>query len=83
VDLPLVAFFVIAPAILVIFHFYVFLQLYGLATKPREYNELLREQVQADSDRQRMRQRLDTFLSCNFWLVRKSSEVTFRASRCG
>src|SRR6476661_10787944 len=42
VDLPLVAFFVIAPATLVIFHFYVFLQLYGLATKAREYNELLR-----------------------------------------
>src|SRR4051794_7921783 len=30
VDLPLVGFFVLAPLILVIFHFYVFLQLYGL-----------------------------------------------------
>ena len=33
-----------------------------LATKAREYNGLLKEQVQADSDRQRVRQRLDTFL---------------------
>ena len=47
VDLPLVGFFVLAPAILVIFHFYVFLQLYGLAAKAREYNGLLKEQVQA------------------------------------
>src|SRR3954454_15478781 len=66
VDLPLVAFFVVAPAILVIFHFYVFLQLYGLATKAREYNDLLKEQVQPNSDRQRMRQRLDTFLVLQF-----------------
>ena len=66
VDLPLVAFFAIAPAILVIFHFYIFLQLYGLATKAREYNDLLNEQVQADSDRQRVRQRLDTFLVLQF-----------------
>ena len=77
-DLPLVAFFVIAPAILVIFHFYVFLQLYGLATKPREYNELLREQVQADSDRQRMRQRLDTFLVVQFLAGPKEQRSYFQ-----
>jgi hypothetical protein len=33
VDLPLVGFFVLAPILLVIFHFYVFLQLLGLAAK--------------------------------------------------
>src|SRR3954447_6944162 len=66
VDLSLVAFFVVAPAILVIFHFYVFLQLYGLAAKAREYNDLIKEQVQVDSDRQRVRQRLDTFLVLQF-----------------
>src|SRR3954447_23044887 len=33
VDLPLVAFFAVAPTVLVIFHFYVFLQLLGLAAK--------------------------------------------------
>src|SRR3954453_6930696 len=66
VDLPLVVFFVVAPAILVIFHFYVFLQLYGLAAKAREYNNLLKEQARIDSDRQRVRQRLDTFLFLQF-----------------
>jgi uncharacterized protein YjbI with pentapeptide repeats len=66
VDLPLVVFFAVAPAILVIFHFYVFLQLYGLATKAREYNALLQEQAHAESDRQRVRQRLDTFFVLQF-----------------
>jgi hypothetical protein len=82
VDLPLVGFFVLAPAILVIFHFYVFLQLYGLSTKAREYNDLLKEQAQTESDRQRVRQRLDTFFVLQFWVVRRSSEPTFKASRC-
>src|SRR5215210_3301318 len=50
VDLPLVAFFVVAPAVLLIFHFYVFLQLYGLAAKAQEYNGLLKQQVRIDTD---------------------------------
>src|SRR5215813_264656 len=41
VDLSLVSFFVVAPLLLVIFHFYVFLQLLGLASKARDYNTLL------------------------------------------
>jgi uncharacterized protein YjbI with pentapeptide repeats len=69
---------VVAPAILVIFHFYVFLQLYGLATKAREYNDLLKEQVQADSDRQRMRQRLDTFLVLQFLAGPKEQRHQFQ-----
>ena len=32
VDLPLVGFFAVAPTVLLIFHFYVFLQLAGLAS---------------------------------------------------
>jgi uncharacterized protein YjbI with pentapeptide repeats len=64
VDLPLVAFFVVAPALLVIFHFYVFLQLYALATKARDYDDLLKEEL--ESSRQRSRQRLDTFLVLQF-----------------
>src|SRR3954470_17095693 len=46
VDLPLVGFFVLAPLILVIFYFYVFLQLYGLAATARDYNVLVKEQVE-------------------------------------
>src|SRR6478752_3965733 len=66
VDLPLVGFFVLAPAILVIFHFYVFLQLYGLAATAKEYNGLLENQVKADHHRQLVRRRLDTFLVVQF-----------------
>ena len=81
VDLPLVAFFVVAPAILVIFHFYVFLQLYGLATKAREYNDLLKEQVQATATGSACGSGLTRSLYCNSWLVRRSSGHTFKASR--
>jgi hypothetical protein len=42
VDLPLVGFFVVAPTVLAIFHFYVFLQLLALAAKARYYDVLLR-----------------------------------------
>src|ERR1700757_4097056 len=38
VDLPLVGFFVVAPTILVIFHFYLFLQLLGLAIRAKDYS---------------------------------------------
>jgi hypothetical protein len=44
VNLPLAAFFVVAPVVFVIFHLHVFLQLYGLATKAREYDGLLKHQ---------------------------------------
>jgi hypothetical protein len=40
VDLPLVGFFMMAPAVLVILHFYVFLQLVGLANKAKACAEL-------------------------------------------
>src|SRR5882672_2032782 len=62
VDLPLVGFFVVAPTILVIFHFYVFLQLFALATKAGAYDSLLRQATPNPSDRQYLRQRLDSFL---------------------
>jgi len=61
VDLPLVGFFVVAPAVLVILHFYVFLQLLGLASKAKDYNTLLADGVPDASDRQYVRQRLDVF----------------------
>src|SRR5262249_33371225 len=61
VDLPLVGFFVVAPAVLVILHFYVFLQLLGLASKANDYNTLLVVDVPDASDRQYVRQRLHVF----------------------
>jgi hypothetical protein len=61
VDLPLVGFFVVAPAVLVILHFYVFLQLAGLASRAKDYNTLLAVDAPVASDRQYIRQRLDMF----------------------
>jgi hypothetical protein len=66
VDLPLVGFFIVAPALLVIFHFYVFLQLLALSAKASDYNALLRAQAPVEADRQYMRQRLDPFLILQF-----------------
>ena len=62
VDLPLVGFFVVAPTVLVIFHFYVFLQLLALASKARDYDILLRQTISDTSDDRYLRQRLDSFL---------------------
>ena len=61
VDLPLVGFFVVAPAVLVILHFYVFLQLLGLAITAKDYGALLAIDVPDVSDRQYVRRRLDVF----------------------
>jgi hypothetical protein len=61
VDLPLVGFFAVAPTVLLIFHFYVFLQLGGLANKARDYNTLLAVDAPVASDRRYIRQRLDAF----------------------
>ena len=66
VDLPLVGFFLIAPAILVIFHFYVLLQLLAMARKTRDYDTVLRKVAPAASDHQLLRQRLDPFLILQF-----------------
>src|SRR5260370_15276782 len=62
VDLPLVGFFVVAPTILVIFHFYVFLQLLALAKKAKDYGTLLRQEAPVASDRPYLSQRLQSFL---------------------
>ena len=60
-DLPLVGFFAVASIVLLIFHFYVFLQLFGLASKAKDYNRLLTVDVPDESDRQYVRQRLHVF----------------------
>jgi hypothetical protein len=49
VDLALVGFFVVAPLLLLIFHFYLFLQLLGLASKAKDYNTLLVDQAPCGS----------------------------------
>jgi uncharacterized protein YjbI with pentapeptide repeats len=66
VDLPLVGFFVVVPTVLVIFHFYVFLQLLALAQKAKVYESLLRQKARSALNRQYLRQRLDSFLVLQF-----------------
>jgi uncharacterized protein YjbI with pentapeptide repeats len=61
VDLALVGFFVVAPLLLLIFHFYVFLQLLGLAMTAKDHSALLAIDVPDVSDRQYVRRRLDVF----------------------
>lgn len=66
VELPLTAFFAVAPAVFVIFHFYVCLQLFGLARRTVAYNTLLRSEVDTEAQRQMLRQRIDLFLVAQF-----------------
>ena len=62
VELPLLNFFFWAPLLLLIFHFYVFHQLYVLAHKISDYEVNLTRAIKYDSDRRLMRQRLHTFV---------------------
>jgi uncharacterized protein YjbI with pentapeptide repeats len=66
VDLPLVGFFVVAPTILLIFHFYIFLQLLALARKAADFNTLLTKQAPNEINSQFLRHRLDSFLMLQF-----------------
>ncbi|HVR55507.1 MAG TPA: pentapeptide repeat-containing protein [Pseudolabrys sp.] len=61
-DLPLVAFFAIAPFFLILFHFYLFLNLVTLSRRIATYNQVLVAAVAAEDDRNLLRTRLDTFL---------------------
>jgi uncharacterized protein YjbI with pentapeptide repeats len=61
-DLPLVAFFAIAPFFLILFHFYLFLNLVTLSRRIATYNQVLGAAVAAEDDRNLLRTRLDTFL---------------------
>ena len=78
VELPLVAFFAVAPTILVIFHFYVFLQLFALARKAKAYDALLTKGLPNDDEgRQYVRQRLDSFLVLQFLVGPKEQRIGF------
>jgi hypothetical protein len=83
VDLPLVGFFVVAPMVLVLFHFYVFLQLLGLATKAKDYNTLLASEAPVASDRQYLRQRLDAFPILQFLAGPRDQRTGFRGFSLG
>jgi uncharacterized protein YjbI with pentapeptide repeats len=58
IDMPLVAFFLIAPILFVVFHLYVLLQVVLLARTAAAYNEAIENSVRLASDRARIRQRL-------------------------
>ncbi len=66
VDLPLTGFFLVAPVLLAIFHFYVFLQLLAFAGKARAYETLLLREPDGMSERQYLRHRLDSFFVLQF-----------------
>jgi uncharacterized protein YjbI with pentapeptide repeats len=61
-ELPLVSFFGIAPFFLLLFHFYLFLNLVTLSRRIATYNRVLAGNVAAEGDRNLLRARLDTFL---------------------
>jgi hypothetical protein len=62
VDLPLESYFFFTPLIFIVFHFYLLLQLDGLAARTATYNTILHQRYPDLSDRQLMRQRLDSFI---------------------
>jgi len=78
VDLSLVSFFVVAPLLLLIFHFYLFLQLLGLASKAKDYNTLLVDEAPPASDRRYLRQRLDVFPILQFLAGPSDQRTGFR-----
>src|SRR5215472_17520549 len=78
VDLSLVGFFVVAPLVLLIFHFYLFLQLLGLASKAKDYNTLLVDEAPVASDRRYLRQRLDVFPILQFLAGPSDQRTGFR-----
>jgi uncharacterized protein YjbI with pentapeptide repeats len=61
VELPVTGYFVVAPMIFLIFHFYLLLQLEALSEKVVDYNLVLSETMRAGVDRRRARWRLDDF----------------------
>ena len=61
VELPVTGYFLVAPMIFVIFHFYLLMQLEGLSEKVVDYNLVLNETLKTGVDRRRARWRLDDF----------------------
>jgi uncharacterized protein YjbI with pentapeptide repeats len=61
VELPVTGYFLVAPVIFLIFHFYLLLHLQGLSEKVLDYNLVLHETMKTSVDRRRARWRLDDF----------------------
>jgi uncharacterized protein YjbI with pentapeptide repeats len=66
VDLSLVGFFVVAPILFLIFHFYMLFQLLVLSRKFRLYNTTLASTVGSETGRSRLRLRLEPFVFVQF-----------------
>ncbi len=66
VELPLVAFFWIAPIFFVLFHFYLLLQISILVRKVASYNQCLVSAMPSEIDQERRRKRLDSFIVIQF-----------------
>jgi hypothetical protein len=69
VDVPLISYFIFAPLFFVVFHFYLLLQLEGLAVRTRAYSNVLHELFPGDAahgERQLLRQRLDSNIFVQF-----------------
>ena len=66
VELPLTGFFIVAPIVFIIFHFYVLLHLHDLANKIASYKKELRESQLPVAARQLRRHRLDNFIFVQF-----------------
>jgi uncharacterized protein YjbI with pentapeptide repeats len=66
VELPLVAFFWIAPLFFLLFHFYLFLQLVMLVRKVATFEEGLELSPLREEEREQYRKRLDSFLVVQF-----------------
>lgn len=61
VELPVTGYFLVAPMIFLIFHFYLLLQLDALSEKAADYNTVLNDTVKVAADRRRVRWQLDDF----------------------
>ena len=81
--LPLVGFFVLAPALFVIFHIYVLVQVVLLARTAAAYDEAVEHAASATSDRVRLRQRLANTLFAQIFAGGLASARACSAQRSG
>jgi hypothetical protein len=75
VDVPLVGFFILAPLLFLVFHFYTFLQLVPLARKVSLYRTTLSDTFPIRSDRRKRVLRLDSFVFVQLLLGQSREET--------
>lgn len=66
IDLPLVAFFGVAPILFVIVHFFLLLQLHALSIRIVDYNALLARTALSADGQAKLRRRLDPFVFTSY-----------------